>query len=433
MQVKCNNFKISILLLIVFLIYFAISLPDYSGDVKNHVVWAQSILSFGPLGFYERDFPGFAFPNYPPLAMALFTASLKLYQLTNQLVWFLNTNLPVFPSKLVYFVQWENVLISFLKLPAILSNIGIAVFLLLLLGIVNQKNWVKIAALLSFVLNPAALYLSTVWGQIDYLPLFFLLFSIYFILKKKFYLPVILISLSILSKQTVIIFLPIFFYLVIKQFGWKRFLISLGLILGIFILSYVPFNNTSLIWPFEIYKKNFDMVAYSVAEDSLNFWGILFNFQRHSDLDNFLFFSYQHWGYILYTLFITLPAIKFFNLTKSVVNMLDKGFIKNLFSFLLILSLSYFFFLTRMHERYLAPAIVFSVVLSFFDRKYIPVFLGISVINLVNLYKGLYKPEINFLVILANTTLVLNLLVLIYIWLMLYSLIVFLRIQETDE
>ena len=134
------------LLVFIFIIYFIFAVPFYSGDVKNHLVWANSLLIDGTLGFYDRVFHDYAFPNYPPGAMILFAVSLKLYYLTNQLVWFLNV-VPLFPSQLIFYFQGENVMIAFLKLPAILAHFGIVLYLYLTF----KRLWVSII----FLINPS--------------------------------------------------------------------------------------------------------------------------------------------------------------------------------------------------------------------------------------------------------------------------------------
>ncbi|MEK6882180.1 MAG: hypothetical protein AABY22_21360 [Nanoarchaeota archaeon] len=81
----------------IFGIFFVMSLPYYSGDVKNHVIWAQSILDQGIVGFYERYFHDYAFQSYPPISTGLFVVSLGLYNLLYNLIHFLNIQIPVFP------------------------------------------------------------------------------------------------------------------------------------------------------------------------------------------------------------------------------------------------------------------------------------------------------------------------------------------------
>lgn len=263
------------------IVYFIAAFPYYSGDVKNHVVWAGSLLSQGASGFYGREFKDFAFPNYPPLTMGLFALSLRFYQLTSHAVLLLN-QIPPFPSRLVFVFQDEHMKIAFLKLPAIVA-------------------------------------------------------------------------------KSVIITVVLFY------------------------LSYIPFHSFSLWFAPSLYQLNFSLVSHSVGKNAFNFWELLFNFKSVPDNQGFLRVSYQMWGYLLFVLaFIPAGAL----LLKR------KLTLKRLLVLLLYISLTDFFFLTRMHERYLAPAIVFSIAGAVFDRRMWILVGPLSLIFLLNLYHGLYQPSI---------------------------------------
>src|SRR3989344_4927136 len=127
------------LFLLILLVYFVLSFPYYSGDVKNHVIWAKSILDFGPFGLYERTFHDYAYPNYPPLAMFTFTLSLIIYNLVYSFIWFLNNSFSVFPSNFIITFESWNMQAAFLKLPALISTIGIS-FILYNLGQRTKKT-----------------------------------------------------------------------------------------------------------------------------------------------------------------------------------------------------------------------------------------------------------------------------------------------------
>ncbi len=380
-------YKLLLLLtLILFPIFFILSVPHYSGDIKNHLAWGKSILELGTLGFYERDFPGYAFPNYPPVAMASFALSLKLYQLTNSFIWVLNTKIPLFPSSLVHCFQNENVMIAYLKLPALISHFAVAFGLLLLLSKVTKKHlWLW--SLL--VLNPALLYLTIIWGQIDLLPIAFLIFSLYFLFKESNLASVLFLGLALLSKQTIIIYLPLMLYLYFKKGSLIVAIKNLGYLIVVFYLSYLPFHQFDITWPLKLYRLNFELVAHSINENAFNIWGALFNFKGLSDTEiKLLGISYQNWGYLLFILFMLIPGL---TLLRKKVN------IKEALRVICITSLVYYLTLTRMHERYLAPALVFLISLSGFGSRYLIGAAFFTVLYLINLYRGLFLPPITLL------------------------------------
>lgn len=416
--------KTKILLLAgYFLFAFLLSLPFYSGDIKNHLVWGKSIVSEGPVGFYGRSFHDYAFPNYPPLAMGFFAAGFESYSLSSNLIWQLNTSVGLFPSRLVSFWQWENMEISFLKLPALLAPIGIAVAMWLLLGLDPKiKEREKYLAVFLVLLNPAIIYLSFVWGQIDLLPVMFLLFAFYLLFKKRLWWAFLLSALALLSKQTVIVFWAIFVFMAWRKFGLVKTAGGVLLSVAVFYLAYLPFHAFSLTWPLELYRTNFSLVAESVGENSLNMWGALFAFQSHSDLQRFFLLTFQQWGYLLFAA-IAGPLVLILNQRKFA----EKDFWQVLF----LVTITYFFVLTRMHERYLIPAIVFSALAIPFTKKMWLPFVFFSLLQFLNLYRGLYQPDISFLTAQAKSVPILTVWVLLYLLTLCYLIYNFVR--KVDE
>jgi len=112
------------------LVYF-----QYSGDVKNHLVWAKAVVE-NPEGVYQRQFPGFNMANYPPLALIFFSLSWRLYQGSVFLINQLNIHYQFFPSAMVSLFDSLNMQAAFLKLPSIVSDLGIA----LLIFVISKRN-----------------------------------------------------------------------------------------------------------------------------------------------------------------------------------------------------------------------------------------------------------------------------------------------------
>lgn len=413
-----NKIFLSFFLFFLFLLYFYLSVPYYSGDVKNHLVWAESLLTDGPVGFYSREFHDFAFPNYPPLSMFLFAVSLQLYKWLVQMIWLLNINIPQFPSNLVHFIQLENTKIAFLKLPALISNFGICLILYYLIGIVTKSQTKQLIGGLIFLLNPAAFYLSVIWGQIDLLPVMFFLLAILLLFQKDWILASFVMALALLSKQTIIVFLPVFLWVLWGKYGLKNFAHGLIIMLATFYLSYLPFNNSSLIWPFEIYKLNFSLVAPSVGENAINLWGMAFNFQRSFDGQKLGILSLQQIGYLIFLFIIIIPMLKFLKRNCSLTGVLR---------FCFLLTICYFLFLTRMHERYLIPALIFITPLAFIDKRYIAGFAFFSLLHFLNLYRGLFQPDLNGLTNIIKNISILKVLVIIYTILVIYYLKIFIK------
>lgn len=405
--------------LLVFLLYLILSLPYYSGDIKNYLVWSESILKDGPFGLYDRTFHDFFNPNYPPVAMLLFTLSLWLYKQSLFLIWMLNLSFPFFPSNLVHFFQWENVEMAFFKLPGIFANIGLGVGSYLIYGMLKKKagEWEKILASILFLLNPAAIYISIIWGQIDTLPLAFLMFAIYFLYKAKILLAFFLATLMLLSKQSAIIFWALFALLAIKLYGFNKLKKGFLLTVVVFYLSYLPFHQFSLTWPINLYYTHLSLVSSSATSPgAFNFWGILSSFELIDDSGRFLSLTYQSWGYLLFSIIFLPVLIIFFKRKQDLYHLVLTYF---------IFSISFFLFLTRMHERYLIPAVLFSSLLVLKNKKHWLFYIFFSLLHFLNLYKGLLQPDFPILVFLVKDIFFLQVLVVIYMGMMIYSLFLY--------
>lgn len=388
--------------------YFYLSLPFYSGDVKNHIVWGASILHDGLLGFYQREFHNFSFPNYPPVSMLLFASSVWLYDFVYHWSMYLNLKFSFFPSAIIPFLQGENTQISFLKLPAILPLIGLgfllaAIYKLVIRG--NEKTNTILRHL--FLLNPAVVYLAVIWGQNDLLQNLFLLLAIYLLLKEKLWWSFLAAGLAILSKQTILMLWLVYLFVIFKKYGLQKSLYGLFASLGLLFISYLPFHEFSLTWPFVFYKETLKTTGYLVSDNAINFWGLIFNFAKVDASSTYLGLPLEVWGYVLF-IPLALPVIWSFWKQEFTY--------KRVFQLFFIISALYFLVLTRMHERYMVPVIVFTSVLVIFKKKlYWVNLIFFSILHFINLYRGLLQPDIPLLNRLISSALFLNTLVLGYI------------------
>lgn len=384
-------------LIALFIIYFILAIPNYSGDVKNHVVWGKSILNEGTLGFYNREFKDFSFPNYPPISMLSFAASEKVFRRVSFLI----------PS-----MQSENIEIAFLKLPAILPFIGAGVVAFFISGS-------AVAPILIF-LNPALFYLSIIWGQNDLLQIFFLLLAFYFLIREKKFLAFISASFAILSKQTILLLWLFFLITAFKKWGIKTFTFGILLSLVTFYLLYLPFHSPDFFWPFQFYIESLKTTGFLTQSNAINFWGGIFNFATTDAASFFGPLTLEKWGFILFGISI-LPIIYYF-WKQKLTN-------EKIFLTAFIISINYFFFLTRMHERYLFPAPVLASILIFFGRKYWINLIFFTFVYFINLYRGLYIPDISFLNPLIKSIPFLTSLVIVYFCLIIYNLFTFIKYE----
>jgi dolichyl-phosphate-mannose-protein mannosyltransferase len=368
--------SIRYLLLFAFVLRLLFVYFQYSGDIGNHLAWGRGALE-GTLGFFHKSFPGFNQPNYPPITILLFSLSAWFYQFMQTLVISINQAVLLFPSKIVPLMETLNMQAAFIKLPAILADLGIG-WLIYKLAPVKKKSSRLIASSL-YLLNPAVIYISTVWGQIESIPIFFTLLSLY-ILKKNYYLSHVFFTLAILSKQTALWLLPIFLILWLKKHSLKSFLQGASLQVVVFILIYLPFTF-SLLEPFKLYLQTLSGSSTLVSDAAWNLWHYLYPV---STLDSVLFLglSVRLWSILLLLFSISFIAIKFF---KNRIT---------LFQSLFWLSLVAFFLQTRVHERHLFPALVFYILAFKPSSTKLVGFITLTLYHLFNLYWSLGLPFI---------------------------------------
>lgn len=114
----------------------------FPSDIAVFQAWAQRLADAGPGGFYSPDF----FADYPPGYLYVLWAFGSL----------LHGTVPVF----------------LVKLPAIVADVGLAYVVMRLASIVAtragaERWWVRPAAASAILFNPAIVFLSAVWGQVD--------------------------------------------------------------------------------------------------------------------------------------------------------------------------------------------------------------------------------------------------------------------------
>ena len=382
------NLKLPGLATIFFLaliLRLAISVPFYSGDVNNHIVWGRSLAEDGFIGFYDRQHPNVVFPTYGPFGMIPFGASFFFFIFLVNFIWFLNLSIPPFPSNLVYFFSSENynLLAATMKLSAIVGDLLVGLFIYFFAAHILKVKNPKIFTIL-YLFNPAVFYLSANWGQFDSLVLAFALASVYFIFVKRPFLSSSFFAASLLTKQTAVFFGPVFYILFLKTLGLKKTLLSVAISALILYFSYLPFGFLNPTNTFSFYFQTFFYVTDRVTENAFNLWYFVFAPGKPFDFEIFAGITHKIWGYLAFAIF-AIPAL--FPLFKKINP-------KQVLTVLAFFLLASFLLLTRMHERYLAFLLPFPLLLSFNSPNFLWIYFGLSLIHLLNLYNGFFQPNI---------------------------------------
>lgn len=344
-----NNKALVILLMLGISVRLVLSqLPGFKFDVDSWFVWAIKLNHFNFSAFYKGEF----FSDYTPG---------YLYILA--LLGFLK-NLFDMPQNLFYFI---------LKIPPIIFELLIALVVYKQVAKFSTKK-VALIALSLVIFNPALIFNSSIWGQIDSVLTFFMLITVIALTNKKLVLSSIFFGLAILIKPQALALSPLFIIFLLNKFKIANFIkLLLPFFLIMFALSLPFFSHDTLIDLAKHIQNTANEYPYT-SINAYNFWGI-FGFWS-TDQDLFQYLTFQKIGLMLYGLAWFLTAIIYF---------------KKKISFLTLASLAtlYFYFLpTRVHERYLYPAMVFLVLTAIHlkSKKLFLTIIALTFIHSLNLY-----------------------------------------------
>jgi Gpi18-like mannosyltransferase len=402
MKKLLNLLTVKNLLILGFVLRLLLIFLDFSFDVNNHILWGEEIVKYGASGFYER--PGhetFAtlYPNYPPLIIFLFSLCYFLYQTLFSVIWWINLHVPAFPSGIVTFMESRNALAGFMKLPGIIGDLGVAYLLYLFTVKITKNKKSGIGSMILVVLNPVFFYTSSLWGQVDVLPMMFFLWSVYVLLYKpqKIWSGV-LFTAALLTKQTAVIYIPIYLFLVFKTVKPKEYLKIFSVIIGLVWLSFLPFYQTGnlIFFPFKIYLEKILFVSGIpfISNHAFNFWALVSQWHDIPDTGMFFGFQYKIWGYLIASIFLIFIFIKFIKSTVSLEKILFVS---------LIWDFTVFQFFTRMHERHFIPVLILLIPLIWKNKKFIYLFYILSFFHMVNLYHNWSVPAIKPLLTLITS------------------------------
>ncbi len=315
------------------------------GDIGFWEDWIKQLINKG-----YHEFNG----NYPPIYIHWLYVAGQIYS---------ELQIPVENNIFLKYVT---------QLPVMLSH-------LLLIGIVFQlaKKYSSSAvhfhaAMLLTALNPAILFNGPIWGQIDVIPLIPVIAALlagvstrYKISTFPFY------CLGLLTKFQMIAFAPVFGILFFTDY--KIHLKAILLCSSVFIVAFLP----SIIAQnfFATFKLAYIDVLHQYGTTTMgasNIWILLtgnaspdsillFGIDSNSPLAPL--FKAKHFGMISFSLVCILVF------TQGIKNLLNKKYHANqaaltndILFYALICSMAFFTLLPAMHERYLLPAVIVSLV-----------------------------------------------------------------------
>lgn len=340
-------------------------------DVNTFRAWGDTIIKNGPTGFYSNTWS-----DYPPLFMYF--------------LWLWGLIQMPFTHSSVMSVQWA-------KLPACIADIGNAWMIFYLLrGRVAIRSAYRTAVVYAF--NPIVLFVSAIWGQVDAIITLMMLLVMVAVLSNRLVTAAILSACAILVKPQGLFITPVVFFAMWWRNAVPRWLLAVGAGVATTWVILLPATWHKLTgtvptsigialpalvaepfyWLYGQMQSTGNNYPYS-SVNAFNIW-MLPPPNESWKPDNRVLFGLTHytWGLVLTIACLALVGWYLWR------NRHQQG----VFQYFLAgsVTLTGFYMLsTRMHERYIFPAIAFLALASACNRRLNWIYWGFSLSSLLSI------------------------------------------------
>ena len=353
-------------------------MDGYINDLSCFAAWFYTASS-GIADFYQR-----VWCDYPPLNVIIF--------------WVFGN----IAEKLSLFNTPQ--LVYILKFPSALFDVGVAFLIFIILRRMNSD--LSSAATIYYLFNPAMILNTSIWGQFDAIYIFFIVASLLLLFEEKYEFSAGVFALAVLTKPQAFAFSPIIIYLLLKKGDLRRILqsfLTFTLVCLPFILYFGHENPLKFL--LDVYLGGYGEYPFT-SLNAFNVWAFVGLFEK--DTVNVIpHVSYQSVGWMMFALSILIVVIYLDSQYPRL-----RGSAVSYFTF--IIFLSFFMFLTRMHERYLVPVIALSLIALPYTRKLLYVYAAFTLTATINqayalnfLNRGVFIPKgdlVSYAVSLINLT-----------------------------
>lgn len=342
------------------------AVPAYAIDMGGYVGWSRYLADSGPAGLYERFHVVYA---------PLFHYCLWL---TGEVA-----NLLGFSTQTHAYA---------IKLWSVTADAAGAWLLILYANRTGRQKAAYPFALLYF-LNPAVLFDSSVWGQFDGIPATMLLGVLMLFLANKPVPAAWLFVAAVLVKPQSGLLAPLVLLLFLRDVStrpWRRALAcwvaALSGGIGLYLVVVLPFYAPTPLahalpqwadpfwWLFDLYLRSMQDYPYGTA-NAWNLWYLLGG-QIRPDAATLFGLSHALWGGIL---LLPFAGISLWLGSRSA----RKADHAMLSAWLLLFSA--YMMMTKMHERYLVPALLIGTAAALTHRALLKPLLLASSVSFVNM------------------------------------------------
>lgn len=326
----------------------------YSQDIHTFSSWAVNLYERGLSAFYRADY----FADYPPGYMYL--------------LWCVGA--------IAHYLQLELASPAFLmvlKLPSILADLLAAWWLFRLGNEQIDPSAARVAAIL-WLLNPLAIMTSSVWGQVDSIFTLVLILSLVDFENDRFTRAAALYALAVVLKPQALLLAPLAIIALMRMTGWHMRLQSVAGFTAIAVLLILPFawHQSSPWWVFSLYGGTLGSYSY-LTLNAFNLYALLD--ANWLPLETALLgLDVGKWSWLMVSCGL-LPVL--YCTWRSRV---PGRYVWGAAAIVAV----FFVFGPKMHERYLFPAALFSLMswLWLQDRRLLQIAIGFSLTCFVNVW-----------------------------------------------
>lgn len=268
-----------------------------------------------------------------------------------------------------------------LKLPSIAADIATSY---LLYRLARKYLPLETSVLLSsfYIFNPAVFINSTFWGQADSFFTLIIVGAVSLLAEKRPVPAAVLFAAAVMTKPQGLIFLPVLFFELVRLKSLKTFVQAAAAALVTAAVITLPFSiSKGPLWIYSLFAKT--TAEYPFA--SVNAFNIYSLFKQNyvQDTTALIGLSYHTWG-MIFIVAITMLAWFLYSRCKSEIFAPAAA---------LLLITGVFNLSTRMHERYLFPAVALSVLAFIYlkDRRLLLLSAGFSATVYLNTHFVLFK------------------------------------------
>jgi Gpi18-like mannosyltransferase len=321
-------------------------LKGYFIDTNDFIAWFGTAAAHGIRPFYSVV--GFA--DYPPFNVYIF--------------WFFGSLANATGIGIANIVKWVPNLFD-------LATAGLIFYF------VRKQSSFKLAIMSTafYTFNPAVIFNVAVWGQYDAVYTLFLVISLMLALRSKPKLSAAVFAIAILTKPQGIALAPLIIYLIFRKNGIKNLLVSVAVFAATVFVVILPFEwSNPVTFLSKIYFGAYSGYQYT-SINAFNLWGLFGLWQSDGNL--FIVGWVLFGAFAAFTLYV---LHKRFNVSGEWLAIFAA----------FMLFFAFFMLPTRIHERYLFPAISMLAMMFPFIKKARPLYVVLTGTLLVNQAYVLY-------------------------------------------